>query len=489
MGGGVVPPIGLCNLAAQLQLESCKPLIIDLAAEFPDYDYSKSELPLEKIASFFQSLGQDTPVLIGIGPLVTANLRSTHDIIQICRNFTEAKIVIGGPLCSAPGISEVTTQYLDVDYYVSGDGEIPITAIWKSMSQGDSSAFRTQGIGLPSGSKPKPYREPNLDKLPLPARNLISNYDYQPSFRRSINSDRVTSAFLSRGCPYSCSFCAAPIVSGKIVRRLSPARISQEITSCGELGFNNIILYDDCLFIKSPSLEERVLEFTRSIERADWKGVFQLELRCDAVVSLSEKALNSLLDVGCRQINMGIEKAHIASLNSLRKKLTPEIAREACEIVDAIGIRAAGTFIIGGPGENKEDIEATIEFATSLPLDFAHFNPLAIYPGTALYTQEFGQYTSGHWLDLCLNSEIAPLGDILWRSVDISIENILESVSKGYKQFYSHDRLQRVIRKHTEVEKQTLVDYYDSLAHERAYSWSEKGQMVLKSPKKSEHQL
>ena len=38
---------------------------------------------------------------------------------------------------------------------------------------------------------------------------------------------------------------------------------------------------------------------------------------------------------------MGIEKAHVTQLRLLKKRLTPDIAREACERVKAAGLRAA----------------------------------------------------------------------------------------------------------------------------------------------------
>jgi hypothetical protein len=165
---------------------------------------------------------------------------------------------------------------------------------------------------------------------------------------------------------------------------------------------------------------------------------------------------------------MGIEKGHIAALKQMRKRLTPETARGACERLAAFGIRAAGTFILGGNGEQADDLVATVDFACSLPLDFAHFNPLAVYPGTQLYDETFGASTP--WLPLCLDPSWAPRGDILWRSDKLALADITAAVVDAYRRFYSDDRLARVPAKLPESERSAAAAAYALLADGRAAS-------------------
>src|SRR5688500_15660401 len=225
-----------------------------------------------------------------------------------------------------------------------------------------------ESVGTLASPEPAAHREMDLDVLPLPARELLG-HDYRASVRRKTSSGRVTSAFLSRGCPYSCSFCAAPLSSGRRVRRFSPDRITKELGHCAQLRFNSIIFYDDCLFVASKDLDVRVAAFVEAITKSSWTGDYQLELRCDAVMKLSEESLSGLKSSGCRQINMGIEKGQASQLNLLRKRLAPDVAADACQKVSSAGIRAAGTFIIGGAGEKLEDLTTTVDFAVSLDLD------------------------------------------------------------------------------------------------------------------------
>jgi radical SAM superfamily enzyme YgiQ (UPF0313 family) len=134
-------------------------------------------------------------------------------------------------------------------------------------------------------------------------------------------------------------------------------------------------------------------------------------------------------------------------------------------------MRAAATFILGGPGETIGDIGETVSFAQSLPLDFAHFNPLALYPGTTLFTEVFGHSRREDWLDLCLDRELAPNGDILWSDSDFSIEMILSSIAEAYRGFYSEDRLASVLPRLPLGERDMVRSAYSLLANHRADSW------------------
>jgi anaerobic magnesium-protoporphyrin IX monomethyl ester cyclase len=461
-GGGVVPPVGLCYLAGALHRVGATVEIIDLAALFPDYARD-DDRPLKVLASLLEDMDV-RPTLVGIGPLTTATLQPLIDISALCKALVRSRVVTGGPLCAVPGASAAIRRLTSCDALVVGDGERPIAELW--AAGGDS---RIPGYARAGDPDPAPWREPVLDNLPLPARELIGE-GYSASWRRSTTGGRLTAAYLSRGCPYSCSFCAAPLSSGKTVRRASAARISEELRSCMVLGVEEIIFYDDCLFVRSPKLDARVGSFVEAVWASGWTGTFQLELRCDAVTAMSSDTLAALAAVGCRQINMGIEKGHLAGLRAVRKRLSPEVATEATHRVVSAGIRAAGTFILGGPGETGDDLASTVEFAEQLDLDFAHFNPLAVYPGTAIFAEVFGP--AADWAVLCRDPEWAPFGDILWRDRTLGLAEILDAVRRAYTVFYADRRLARVLKRVPSSEHELVGQSFRGLGLERGHSWS-----------------
>lgn len=460
VGSSSVEPIGLASLAATLSQQGIAVRVLDIARELE----RATELP----TALEGALSKHEPDLaasrvIGVGPLVTATLETTKFIIDFVRATCSARIVVGGPLCSAPGIERTVPAYLDVDAYVAGDGEAAIRALVLLPDQ-EWGAAAIPGVGWPGGPQPAPDRVLDLDSLPIPDRGSLD--PTLPSLRRSIARRRTTSAFLSRGCPYSCSFCAAPLASGRHVRRFSASRITAEIAACMDLEYTNIIFYDDCLFVRGSRLDERIQEFVSALTTAGWTGTYQLELRCDVVVAMRDESLHALKSTGLRQVNMGIEKAHVAALKQIRKRLTPEVASDAVLRLRSAKIRTAGTFILGGIGEGADDLDSVGDYANGLKLDFAHFNPLAIYPGTALFDQVFGE--GADWLHLCLDREHAPRGDILWRSETVSLEQVATAATRAYRRFYTDDRLRDVLSRTPEPEHESIRIAFRDLAETRA---------------------
>ena len=132
-GSGVVPPMGLAYIAAWLRQDSVSVAIADLAAAFQTHDLPNSTDVAKVTNDVLQSL-PNLPRLIGIGPLVTANLRAAHTIVETCRQICAAPIFVGGPLAAVPGFQTVATTYLNVNGYVCGDGERPMGAIWQRFA-------------------------------------------------------------------------------------------------------------------------------------------------------------------------------------------------------------------------------------------------------------------------------------------------------------------------------------------------------------------
>ena len=101
-------------------------------------------------------------------------------------------------------------------------------------------------------------------------------------------------------------------------------------------------------------------------------------------------------------------------------------------------MRLTGTFILGGPGEDYSTINDTIEFSTSLGLLFAHFYPLELYQGTALYEDVFGEQDTRTWYHRIISDDL-PWGEVIYENEILSRNELLRSVSNAYKAFYSRE--------------------------------------------------
>ena len=96
---------------------------------------------------------------------------------------------------------------------------------------------------------------------------------------------------------------------------------------------------------------------------------------------------------------LGIESANQRILDLIKKQLNKEVVRETCKLISEVGIETTGFFMIGFPTETKEEINNTINFAASLPIDRAHFTKVTPLPGTELFDLWVEKYAKGNAID------------------------------------------------------------------------------------------
>src|SRR5438093_1155628 len=90
----------------------------------------------------------------------------------------------------------------------------------------------------------------------------------------------------------------------------------------------------------------------------------------------------------CRTIMVGIESGSQKILDRLKKEQTLAEVNTAVMNAKRAGIEIVhGFFTIGNPDETVEDMQATFDFASRLPLDTFGFNRLCVYRGTPLWQE------------------------------------------------------------------------------------------------------
>src|SRR2546425_12713704 len=90
----------------------------------------------------------------------------------------------------------------------------------------------------------------------------------------------------------------------------------------------------------------------------------------------------------CRTIMFGIESGSQKILDRLKKEQTLAEVNTAVMNAKRAGIEIVhGFFTVGNPDETVEDMQATFDFASRLPLDTFGFNRLCVYRGTPLWQE------------------------------------------------------------------------------------------------------
>jgi radical SAM superfamily enzyme YgiQ (UPF0313 family) len=409
------PPLGLASLAAILEKNGHNVEIIDAnALRIPE----KNIAPLVKNEEFIG--------LTAMTPIVNSAIRIARMIKQ---ENPESMIILGGPHATDHS-TDILRNVRDLDIIVKGEGEATIVELLDKFENDKLEDVR--GISYRKGDRiiENPPRPPitDLDSLPFLAYHLLPINKYKlhpPHGRRS----PVMAMLTSRGCPYNCIFCSKSVF-GSVWRGQSPSRIVEEIAYLKEqFNIKEIVFYDDSFTLK----RERLFELTEEMEKQN----IDIQWTCETRVNLVDsKMLSVMKRSGCYMIAYGIESGEKSILATLRKNITTEQVKSAVETTEKVGIRSVGYFMIGSPGETSSTIRKTIDFAKSLPLDFAQFSVTIPFPGTDLYNEYFDKLDKNICWNDFIYASTGSAGVPVFENKDLTKNQLVNWNKIAYSEFY-----------------------------------------------------
>lgn len=433
-GSGALFPLGLGYIISSVINHGYSWRVIDCTKTI--YSFYPEDLK-EFSETLSAELQAYNPVMIGIGPCITTQLKALKIITHCCKKiFPSTPIVAGGPLVSINGQEWLFFEELGLDYIIKGDGEEAIPGALAAIKQTGTIANCPQVSRVDYN-----YVNiiDNIDSIPFPYREL--NKDDKFSIRRTSTEKLLSQCAMitSRGCPYACNYCVSGNLFQKVRKRSANSIIDEMEHLHNEYGIEDIVFYDDCFFNNIKTISTDINYFCNLLLNKGLKVTWQIELRPDFVLALDGQSIDLLNKSGCRQINIGIEKVSASGLQFLGKNSNLNGLREKLlEIKNRSDIKLSATFILGGGAETREDILELIAESTQLGLHFAHYNPLFLYPGTPLYKQVFDNDRA--WADVICNDSL-PWGEIVYESATLKCTDLLELVDIAYAEFYKGTKL------------------------------------------------
>ena len=394
-------PMGILYLAAVLEKElpGIEIRIIDYAKairEFCDSD--------ERYSTDFDSFSEQVlndlvpadfvPDMVGISTLFSTAHKSTGHIADAIRKrWQEAPIIVGG--MHATNSVEKLLEMPAVNYVCRGEAESIISDLVRCLrKKGDGETVK--GIigprkfgGGASCLESAPLID-DLDEIPFPAWHLIPVDQYTETEGRAkhlgtIDQDKMGTIVTTRGCPFSCTFCASWTVHGRKMRYRSVENVIQELELLyGKYGINCIVPEDDLFTVKKP----RIIELCDAItERFKRKIYFEFPNGL-SVATLDEDVIAAMVRMGMQVANIAIESgSHYVQRNIIKKNCSLDRARRVVQICRDAGVLTRCYFIVGFPGETREMMQETFDFASSLPSDWNAFSIAAPLVGTEMYDQ------------------------------------------------------------------------------------------------------
>jgi anaerobic magnesium-protoporphyrin IX monomethyl ester cyclase len=357
----------------------------------------------------------------------TNSITTANRIAGLIRQYSKAKIVVGGAHASALPV-ETLEMFKNFDYLIYGEGERSFTdlVIGKDISDIKGLLWREGGT---IRQNPPVESMDDLDSLPFPARHLVdvSKYIPIPSNYYQLPSTGILS---SRGCPYQCTYCGRSGARFKnTVKFRSIANVIEEIKSCiRDFGIYDFRFYDDVF----TTPKTRIMEFCEQLLKEDIKITWNCYARVDTI---DREMLLAMRKAGCRNIKYGVDFGTQKWHTQARKHTTLKQAEEAIDLTKKIGIAAKASFIIGMPGETEDEINKTINFAIKLNPTYTTFNIFTPLPGSQLFDEAKINKTL---LSYDYDEYFDKKGTILKDQLELSI--LEKSLKKAYKKVYFNPR-------------------------------------------------
>ncbi len=349
----------------------------------------------------------------------------------------DCRIILGGPHPTARPQECLESEY--VDFAAVGEGEILLCDFVRNLRD-PAARDAIQGLVYRRedgsiGVNGKAVFPPNLDDLPFPAYHLFPHDKLEPTRPTWIDAKSVKcgSMMTSRGCPFKCNFCtsAADQPFGKKFRAMSPERVVAEIEWLMKNYGVTFVEFQDDVFNLIP---QRAEDICRLLIKKRLKIKWSIPNGISRVESITEDFLRLCKESGCIDAWFAAESGSDRIRDDMiRKQNTQQQVRAAIEASAKVGLQTGAFFIFGSPDETLEEMQQTIDFACSLPLDRAQFTIATPFPGTRLWDQIDRE---GKWLVHDYDM-FGPYENVCYYELGrLKAENVLKMYKKAFRSFY-----------------------------------------------------
>jgi len=354
--------------------------------------------------------------------IATVSLPSIYNdcsFLQDIRQHSSASVIAKTNIAHSSILNEILEKS-SADLCIWGECDINIDKIITGQDKKGTAYFKDGKLKVEANNIVA-----DLDDLPLPARNLLSNDEY----KYVLLGDRVTTMQTSRGCPFSCSYyCPYPLVQGKKWRARSPEHVLWEIEDIVNNYQIKNILFRDATFTLDKLRAEKICDL---IIQKNLKIHWWCESRVDC---LDSRLMQKMKQAGCLGMNIGVETGSPEIMQTQAKiGLTLEKLKTIRTEAKNLGLKLHFLLMIGLPKETKKTVYETYKLICSLRPETIGVTIVTPYPGTQLYNEakEKGWIETEDWIkynghtavmhtDFLSLKEILKLRVLLYKGFDLA---------------------------------------------------------------------
>jgi len=363
----IVGPIALDYLGSALKNAGYTVDLIDHA--FTDLK--------EAFTQYFQAYN---PIAIGITVRNTDTclfqgqtffLEEIKKLTTYLQSIQPAPIILGGVGFSiAP---EAIMDYVGANFGIQRDGEQALPLLLEAIqSHQDLKTIPNLIYRVNDHFVSNSIQNVDLTAF-QPSRDIIENLRY---FEEGGQGNIET----KRGCDQKCIYCADPICKGKIIRLKDPSSICKELKALINQGVT-------CFHLCDSEFNNPIQHAKQVCQAIIENGLnSQMSWYCYCAPTPFDEALAMLMkEAGCIGINFGVDSGDDSILKTLQRAHHVDDIVKITEFCRISGIIIMYDLLIGGPGETRSTVKASIELMQELKPDRAGFSiGVRVYPKTEL---------------------------------------------------------------------------------------------------------
>jgi len=326
------------------------------------------------------------PDIVGFSMSYDVSYPWLKSLAEIVKNYDDSICVVAGGPAITTAYAEVLTQCDHLDAACYSEGEVGL----KNLIESDNiqEALSKDPWVTKSKLEQKGTTSPvydDLDKIidvdyALVDINAYSMKEAFSPFTKFTESSKQFFIVTSRGCPFKCVFCAEPSFHGANMRYASVDRVVEHVAGLKEkYDLSVLTIYDDQILMNRARAKELFSKL------APLK--IRIEMPNGVTLSYIDEELAGLMKAaGVDTIFLAIEHGSKRVLKDIiRKPIAFNRIKPTIQLLQDAGIFTCAFFVIGLPGETRNERQETRDAIFDWGLDWAFFNYATPLRGSELF--------------------------------------------------------------------------------------------------------
>jgi hypothetical protein len=293
----------------------------------------------ERLAELIDNIDLSDVKLVGTSTYSTSLASSLFFLRRIKERFPQVITVIGGGVFAddlafgSDNLQTLVDEYSFIDHVILGEGEL----LLHRLLEGELAGERVISISSIKG------QTLNMKEVPLP--------DFS-----DFNLDRYQHLTIegARSCPFQCKFCSETVQWGDY-RKKSQGQLADQVVQLSQRYRNRSFFMGDSL------MNPYIAGFASDLLERQSDILYDGYLRADKPVA-DHKRVKEWARSGLYRVRLGIESGSEHVLQMMDKMTTPATISAVLKSLADAGVRTTTYWIVGYPGETKEDFQETLDF-------------------------------------------------------------------------------------------------------------------------------